>query len=429
MNFFKRYQKILLVIGFLVLVAIIGYFIWITFFKPFYGPEGPGSETATNTSGRLPEAGQGQYGSGDINDPGNLPQEPTTDTDPGSQRPDQYPEPSLRDDEPSPIAIGGVTKTTRISNTQTLGASLSADGRKLQYYDYATGQFYRLDQNGNTELLSDKVFHQVQNVTWSPQKNTAILEYPDGSNIVYDFDRERQVTLPAHWEDFEFSSSGDQIVAKSLGLDPENRYLIVSNTDGSEVKALEYIGENDDKVYPNWSPNNQVAAMYTKSLDFDRQNLYFIGLNNENFKSTVIEGRGLTAQWSEKGDKLLYSAYNSNSNLMPELWIVNAQGNSTGTGRKKLNVQTWADKCTFSNDRYVYCAVPKELPEGAGLFPELALRTSDDLYKIDTITGLKSLVAVPDGNYNISELMLSPDNSNLYFTDLENRQIYNIRLK
>ncbi len=423
MNFFKRYQKILLVVGFLLAIVVIGYFIWITFFSSFSNPLP--SETATNTSGRLPEAGQGSFEPSEPTEPDGLPDEPSTDT---AKELTIYPEPSLRDDEPRNIATGGLTKTNQVTNTQILGASLAANGRDLQYYDYQTGKFYRLDKNGEPQALSDKIFYQVQDVTWSPQRNTAILEYPDGSNIIYDFDKEKQVTLPAHWEDFEFSSSGEQVVAKSLGLDPDNRYLIISNTDGSEVRALEYIGENDDKVIPKWSPNNQVAAMYTRGLDFDRQTLYFIGLNDENYKSTVVEGRGLTAKWSEKGDKLLYSAYNSTSNLMPELWIVNAQGESIGQNRKKLNLQTWADKCTFSDDRYVYCAVPKELPEGAGLFPELALRTSDDLYRVDTLTGLKSLVAVPDGEYNMSDIMLSSDRSNLYFTD-ENRQIYNIRLK
>lgn len=425
MNFFKRYQKILLVVAFLLAIVVIAYFIWTTFFSSFTSPVP--SETATDTTGRLPEAGQGGFEPGDATGPGGLPEpeEPSTDT---AKEPPIYPEPSLKDDGPRDIATGGLTKTNLVVNTQVLGASLAANGRDMQYYDYQTGKFYRLDKNGEPQALSDKVFYAVENVTWSPKKNTAILEYPDGSNIVYDFDREKQITLPAHWEDFEFSSSGEQVVAKSLGLDPDNRYLIISNTDGSEVKALEYIGKNDDKVIPKWSPTNQIAAMYTRGLDFDRQTLYFIGLNDENFKSTVVEGRGLSAQWSEKGDKLLYSAYNSTSNLMPELWIVNAQGENIGKGRKKLNLQTWANKCAFSDDRYVYCAVPKELPEGAGLFPELALRTSDDLYKVDTVTGLRSLVAVPDGEYNMSDITLSSDRSNLYFTD-KNRQIYNIRLK
>jgi len=67
--------------------------------------------------------------------------------------------------------------------------------------------------------------------------------------------------------------------------------------------------------------------------------------------------------------------------------VVNATGDEIGTGRKKLNVDTWADKCTFYSDSKLYCAVPEKLDEGAGLFPELAKTTKDNLYQIDPTTG------------------------------------------
>jgi len=157
--------------------------------------------------------------------------------------------------------------------------------------------------------------------------------------------------------------------------------------------------------------------------------MFFIGFNGENFKSATIEGRGLQAQWSEDGDRLLYSVYNSHSNLMPQLWIVNSQGDDIGANRTNLNVQTWADKCNFSNDRYIYCAVPEDLPEGSGLFPELALRTKDNLYKIDSYTGTKTLIAIPNGYYNISNLIITDDESELYFTDEGDQEVYQIKLK
>ena len=143
----------------------------------------------------------------------------------------------------------------------------------------------------------------------------------------------------------------------------------------------------------------------------------------------MIEGRGFQGKWSPKGDKLLYSVYSSRTDQKPSLWIVDAQGDNIGRGRKNLKINTWADKCTYVNDTEIYCAVPEELPEGAGMFPELAASTKDRLYKINTVTGLRKLVAVPDSTYNMSNLVVSENGYYLYFTDKTTKRIYKIKLK
>jgi len=181
------------------------------------------------------------------------------------------------------------------------------------------------------------------------------LNYPDGSKIIYNFTTKKQVTLPKHWQNFSFSPGSDQIVAKSMGLDVENRYLITANSDGSQAKALEAIGANDKTVYPAWSPGGQIVAMYTQGVDFDRQEVFFVGQNDENFKSTVVEGRGFQSQWSTAGDHLLYSVYSTTNDLKPLLWLVDAKSDTIGQNRTNLDLQTWANKCTFASDTEVYC--------------------------------------------------------------------------
>jgi Tol biopolymer transport system component len=216
---------------------------------------------------------------------------------------------------------------------------------------------------------------------------------------------------------------------KSIGLDVENRWLAISNSDGSGSRPLEYIGKNADKVYPAWSPNNQIVAMYAEGIDFNRQEVFFVGLNKENFKSTIVEGRGFEPQWSENGDRLAYSVYELEGEAKPELWVVDAQGDSIGANRKKLNVQTWASKCAFADNTTMYCGVPESLTEGAGLFPELAKDTRDDLYRINIATGEKELVAIPDGDYNMNNLVVSGDGKNLYFTDSKDSLMHKIELE
>ena len=329
----------------------------------------------------------------------------------------------------SKTATGGLTQTKELNQEPSLYATLSDNGTGLQYYNKKDGKFYKIGNDGKIIALSDKIFHQVESAVWSPDKNKAILEYPDGANILYDFNNNKQTTLPAHWKDFNFSSNSQQIVMKSMGLDPDNRWLAISNADGSKTRRIEALGDKDSTVYPSWSPNSQSIAMYTEGIDFDRQEVFFVGLNKENFKSMVIEGRGFRSKWSPKGDKLLYSVYSSKNNLKPMLWIADAQGERIGSGRKSFGVETWADKCAFADDTNIYCAVPEKLEEGAGLFPEMALHTKDNLYKINTKTKLKKLVAVPDGSYNMSNIIISDNGKHLYFTDAVTGRLNKIDLK
>jgi hypothetical protein len=421
-GFFNKYRKIIIVILFLAVCSLLGFFIYRLFFKPATQII-PTTAIPGTSIGGLPGAGEGGQQIATTTGPGGIPISPGIITPTGPSSPiSGVPAVSTK-------AQGGLTKTTAISSSPGLGTILSADGQTVQYYNQVDGKFYKINANGEAVPLTDKIFHNVQNIEWSPNSEKAVLEYPDGSKITYDFKTNKQATLPKHWQDFSFSPDSNQLVLKSIGLDVENRWLAVANTDGTQARALEYIGANGDKVYNDWSPNGQTAAMYVEGLDFSRQELFFVGLNGENFKSTIIEGRGFDPLWSEKGDKLLYSVYSAASDLKPRLWIVNAQGDNIGTNRQALEVETWADKCTFASNSEIYCAVPDNLESGAGLLPELANKTQDSLYKIDLTTGTKKLIAIPDGKYNISDLIISDGQSKLYFTDATTKQIYKIDLK
>ena len=411
MNFFRRYQKLFSIIIFLGISFLLAYLIWLTFFKST--EETPENISKPGIISGLPEMATGTK---------NIIKEIID-----GYLPDGSPSPQPGPSEVSSKAEGGLTKTEKISKDKAINPTISSDG-KVQYYNFFDGKFYKIDKNGNTSLLSDRYFPGVDSVTWSPNKDKAILEYPDGKKILYNFDTKKQATLPSHWVDFSFSSDGSQLSSKSIGNDPINSWLVVSNDDGSKARAVEHIGTNHNIVYPAWSANQQIVALYTKGVDFNRQEVFFLGQNEENFKSTIIEGRGFEFKWSNNGEKLLYSVWNTDDNLNPRLWIVDASVDKIGNNRKNLELQTWASKCNFASPTDLYCAVPESLPQGAGLFPELADRTKDLLYKIDLKTGAKKLLAVPDGSFNISEIMVPSDQKTLFFTDKSRGEIYKIDL-
>lgn len=419
----SKFKRIIIIIIFLLIVGVIGYFIWSLFFRgtgTILNPTQPVGTTTPITG--LPEANQGSGQISTSTGPTQIPESGTSTPvgpKPGGVSQGQ----SLTGN------IAPIKKVTVVNDAPSMNPIMASDGRSINFYDQTDGKFYKLNENGDRVPLSDKTFYNVSSVEWAPNTTKAIIEYPDKSKIVYDFETNKQATLPKHWEGFNFSTDSNKLVMKSIGVDPDNRWLITSNADGSNARSLEFIGANADTVYPSWSPNNQSVALYTEGEDFNRQKVYFVGLNGENFKGTTIEGRGLQSKWSESGDRLLYSVYNSNNDLKPKLWVVDAQGDSIGSNRRSLEIETFAEKCTFANNKEVYCAVPNNLDKAAGLFPDLAKNSEDTLYRIDVETGLKKQIAVPDGKFSMSNLMINSKDDKLYFTDQNTNKIYKVDLK
>lgn len=425
MNFFSRYKRPILIILFVLFVVGVGFLLYLFFFKNMASPISQNNQSGQiDQTGRLPQAGSGSsINPAGTNDP-NLPTGEDLASTTASTSIDFNQNPYV-----NKTAIGGITNTSRLVDGPTIGQTINSQTGKIQYYNPSDGKFYSVDASGQTSQLTNKTFYNVSQVTWSKNGDKAVLEYPDGNKIVYDFDAKKQATLPKHWDDFDFSAGSDQLVMKSLGMDKDSRYLAIANSDGSNGKIIEYIGDNDNRVYPSWSPNNQIVAMYTEGLDYDRQTVYFLGANNENFKSTVIPGRGFQEKWSPQGDRLLYSVYYSDSQMKPTLWIVDAESNQIGENRQMLNVQTWAEKCTFASNTELYCAVPTSLDYGAGFLPSLADQIPDQVYKIDTKTGTKQLIAIPEQDVTMEDLFVSPDGNSLYFTNKNDGSINKIQLR
>ena len=403
MPFNLSLRKVLTIAGFSIICVGIGFGIYFTFLRAEKAPEKITAPTAATTSA-LPTAGLA----------------------------------GLRATTTPEAGVGIGLPTAKTISTATLvqsgaaGATLSSDGNSMQYYDSSTGLFYKINSDGSLTLLSNKKFFQVQNVTWSNNKDKAVLEYPDGSNIVYDFSTGLQATLPKHWEDFEFSGDDSKIISKSIGDDVENRWLVISDTTGSQTKIVNALGNNADKVQIAWSPNNQVVA-FSRTGDpttmAGMQEIYLLGQNKENLKSLKVKGFNFKAQWATEGDRIIYSVTDIYNNYKPTLWVTDVSGDNVGTNSVKLGIETWVDKCAVLSNYKAYCAVPKSLETGAGLQPSVADTSDDAIYLVDLKTGATSFVGEPDTDYSITKISVSNDESYIYFTDKANGGIHKMSIK
>ncbi|MBI2552270.1 hypothetical protein HYW17_03170 [Candidatus Uhrbacteria bacterium] len=405
----QRLKRILAIAGFVVIILLIGFLLWRVFYRPIFTPAPPGAAPLV-----LPEDSKGLPTA-----PPARPRAPLAPGVPGTQ------------EAPSRIAAGGVTAVQTLADTAVLAPALAPQGEAIQYYNREDGKFYRVSVDGRIEAISDKVFFNVSKVIWAPDRKKSILEYPDGANILYDFETKRQVTLPPHWESFSFSTSSDQIAFLSLGLDRDHRWLGISSADGSQSKPIEPLGDNAAKVQVEWSPNNQMIALSSTGLTaaIGEQEILPIGLHGENFHSLLVNGIGFRARWSPDGERILYSVSSFQNDWKPELWIVRGAPSQIGAGKIPVGLNTWADKCAFGGAQTVYCAVPKNLPRGAGLYPLAAENAPDELWKINLVSGAREKIAIPTQDITMQSLVVTGQENALYFTDQVSGRLYKIDLK
>lgn len=326
------------------------------------------------------------------------------------------------------VASGGATTTRLLTTTAIVSPTTTVSGA-LAYYNPGDGHFYTINDNGEATLMSQASFPSAETVTFDKGATTAVIEFPDGSNVVYDFTSATQVTLPSHWEDFSFNDDGSAIASKSIGNDTSNRSLILSSTDGTHTEVVAALGANDSKVDVNMSPSGTVVAFSAtgSAQTFDRNEMYLIGTDGDVVGSLIVQGTNFSAIWSPNGLNLLYSVADPSNNYRPALWYADSRGDRHGDVRLHLGPETWVEKCTFASTSIVYCAVPNDVTDGSGDNHSL-VDSNDSLYKIDLSTGKATLAGFAAAETQMFNLTVSDDGDTLYFQDDAGR-LLSMRLK
>lgn len=400
-------KKIIFIVFFVTFTIGTGYALYYFFFKPLPTVPPDANGDTTTYSGTFSEAGD------------RIVAQP-------SVTPGASPLPIAS----APIGAAGTdTASDLLRSEVTQALSLNKDGSP-RFYNPLDGRFYSLDDDGQEKRLSNRQFLNVDKISWSSISNQVILEFPDGSNIYYNFDEERQVTLPAHWADFAFSPVENKIVAKSIGLDERNRFLVVADANGNEATAMYELGANADRVIPSWSPNNTVVG-FSKTGDPQPdggEEILLLGKNHESLKPLKVAGKGFVPSWSPTGKQLLYSIYHERDNYKPMLWVSDAAGANIGLNRRRLNIYTWADKCVWNDEQTLYCGVPISLPDGAGWDREKMSAVSDDIYKIDLKTGIAQKINSTPLARPINNPQLSSNKNQIIYTDTITGRLYKFDL-
>lgn len=425
-----NFKRIMLVLFFVAVCIGLGFGIYALFFKA--EEPRPGEPGFVPPSGYLPETQEG-FEAGEETPGGSLPQ---------GQEGEQGKVAELQQDGSyktadgrniDNVAQGGRTIALPLTENKVKAVTSSADGKSVVFYNTDDNKFYTLSSDGSESyLLSNQEFYGVESVSWSDDRTKAIISYPDGSKIYYNFNTDSQTSLQKEINEPDFSKN-DEVAYKYITNDEQGNWLAISDPQGGQSKLVQSIGDNHIYVDVDWSPTEEVVATFQKPIGYDESEIYFLGQNEENNKTLRVAGTNFHGIWSPSGTRMLYDVTSSQNGYRPTVWISEVAQSVIGRNKKSLGLNTWVDKCVFSNERTVYCAVPQELPEGAGLRRDLVVETDDLIYRIELSVGRPELLADPispeSENFNVGNIQVSKDASRLYYWDANSGKVFVLRLK
>lgn len=276
----------------------------------------------------------------------------------------------------------GETKLQIISDGPVL--SLSENKGIISFYDFK-GQLWQLSQGESKPVLSNQTpIENLSEIIWPK------VFSPDGKKIVYQ----------------------------------KNNGLFTSDLSGKNQRTL-IRGLKLQDIILKWPTVNNIALI-GKPSGLVAGGLWFLDARNFSIKKIIGDFFGLEALFSPDGGSFIYS-YTEQNGKNSTLALYDKKGNQ----KIIKSVSTLVDKCVWAKDLIsIYCAVPKSWPDFAVLpddYYKNTFLTSDDIWKINTETGEKTIIA--EGVGDISNLAINKDENNLFFISKENQLIYKLIIK
>jgi len=318
-----------------------------------------------------------------------------------------------------------------LSKGPVLGASIDASGKKVKYYDKATGNIFSVALNGSDlSTLSSASLSGLVKAFWSPDKEKVISYFEDDKQTkkyLHNYSSGQSTLLNTEIKQAIWSPDSKKIASLTYDENSATSAVSIANADGSDFKIIFQTRIKDISL--EWSAVDKISII-TKPSGLAEGAVIFLNQENGDFTTALSGLFGLNAKWSPLGNILLYSA-TSESGKNPVL----SYSNQFGQNKTSLGISTLADKCSFSQDnRFLFCAIPERISENA-VWPDDyykgMIATNDSFYKINIETGQKNLLLAVDAekSYDASEIFLSPEEDYLIFINRRDGLLYSLKIK
>jgi len=329
--------------------------------------------------------------------------------------------------------LPGEEKIANILNEAILGASISEDGA-LYYYslDEETLKKSTLEGRDKTVLMSN-LPGEVTRILWSPKHDRALisLKQTSGGTLWYlaGILTKTLVPLKPEMSRLSWDNLGERIFYQYTTQETGQRTLNSARPDGAEWKLITDLGESDFYLSP--VPKSSRLSFWNRPNARDASTLETVSTVGENRRRLTSGLYGGDYTWSPNGDILLGSGREQITGAPFSLFRLDERDGS----RQSFALPTIIAKTAWSkNNKDLYYALPGGLPETAALpddYYSKPLYTKDTFWKMDVTTGKKTRIIdlkESAGSFDSTDLILSPNEDALFFTDRVSKKLYRIEL-
>ena len=304
--------------------------------------------------------------------------------------------------------------------------SFTPTQKGVRYISKQNGHVSEIGPRGEEQTrVSNTTITGIFDSAWSPNASKAVLRYLESGNtrtVSAEFvsTSTRAVVLPQNIISFAFAPDRNRIaylVPTSAGS-----RLIAADPDNTKQTETTNLPFNDFDIF--WPENNFVYFLSRPSGSAGGF-LFRYSISAGTLDKILDNLAGLQIKFSADGQKLVYSAYDSQFR-QPRLYVYNLKTKETAN----IQLLGLADKCVFSknNQNKIYCGLDRNLP--ASLYPDDWMRgavsTNDLVWEIDSAGGQRKQLA--DRGFDIEQVALSEDGKFLYFTEKNNGSLWSLRI-
>lgn len=303
---------------------------------------------------------------------------------------------------------------------------------KVLYYSKDNGFIYETDLEGkSTKQITNISIPNLITSIWSFDKSQAINIYEDNGRVkkaIFNISAQKAIELNSNIKFINFSPNKNKIayqfVDERLGI---NKISIADSND-TNWQTIFNIRIDNAKIY--W-PSENLLAITTPPSGLIKGSALIkkIDDSQSGLIKLITDAYGLTIKYSDDGAKLIFSQTDQYGHN-PSIYLL-----KDGNFSENLNISTISDKCAFSKNNNLYCAVP-EVINGSLILPDDFYKGltsfSDTLKKIDLINNRTSTIFNPkdfNKDFNMSDLTVSPNEDYLVFINKKDGLLYSIKIK
>ena len=303
---------------------------------------------------------------------------------------------------------------------------------KVLYYSKLNGNVLKTDFEGKSiQPLTNIAIPNLITTVWSFDKSQTINIYQENDvvkKVLFDFASQKATQLDSKIKSISFAPNQNKIAYQFIDDSLGKNTITIADSNGLNWKDIFNIRMENIRLY--WTKDNLLTLTSAPS-GIVKGSALTIDTTPKiiSLKKLISDIYGLTIKYSPDGKNLIYSQTDQYGHN-PTLHLIKEGGVA-----EKTNLNTLSDKCAFSKNNNIYCAIPKII-NGSLILPDDFYKNianfSDIFFKIDMANNKSSIIFDPADfkyDFNASDLNISPNEDYIIFINKKDGLLYSIKIK